>query len=370
MIKFSHSYISAEAVELASETLRSGWVSEGPMVERFEKALAERFGMANPVAMNSETSALHLALVLSGVGAGDEVILPAQTFIATGAVILMCGAKPVFADIDQRTGNILPEEISVKVTPHTRAVIPVHHGGLPCDMREINAIATHAGISVIEDAAHAMGATYRGAPIGSFSRFTCFSFQATKHLTTGDGGALCCLFKDDYERARLLRWFGIDRKNAKPSILGEREFNVRQCGYKYHMNDLAAAVGLGNLQGFERRLVQRRQKASAWAVGLSGVSGIELMKYESCTVPKPRKHAYWFFSLLVERREDFIRKVASAGMEASVVHLRIDRNACFGGPYDLPGQAEFERRHVALPVHEGVGMEAIQAVVQAIREGW
>jgi perosamine synthetase len=315
--------------------------------------------------MNSETSALHLALVLCGVGTGDEVILPAQTFIATGSVILMQKATPVFADIDPDTGNITADSIAHKVNSKTKAIIVVHHGGYPFDMNDIHYVAAKAAIPVIEDAAHALGAKYKGDVMGTLSRFACFSFQAIKHVTCGDGGALCCQFKTDYERARLLRWFGIDRRNTKASILGEREFDVKECGYKYHMNDLAAAVGIGNLSGFAESLKRRQQIGEALRLRLAGIAGIELME----SAPD-RTHAYWFFSLLVDRREDFIRKVAGAGVEASVVHFRIDKNDCFGGPYDLPGQAEFEARHVALPVHEGVTWEAIDVIVETLKAGW
>src|SRR5262249_43887055 len=159
----------------------------------FEQELATTLGLIRPVAVNSGTSALHLALEVAGVGSGDEVILPAQTFVASGLSILMCDAAPVFADIQPFTGNIDPGSVRAKITARTKAIMPVHWGGYPCDMDEINAIARGHDLAVIEDAAHALGAIYKGRPVGALSRFTAFSFQAIKHLTTGDGGALCCL---------------------------------------------------------------------------------------------------------------------------------------------------------------------------------
>ena len=271
----------------------------------------------------------------------------------------------MFADIDPETGNITADSIAHKVNSKTKAIIVVHHGGYPCDMNDIHYVAAKAAIPVIEDAAHALGAKYKGDVMGTLSRFACFSFQAIKHVTCGDGGALCCQFKTDYERARLLRWFGIDRRNTKASILGEREFDVKECGYKYHMNNLAAAVGLGNLIDFPASLKRRQEVGKFFQKNLDGVPGITLMRDES-----DRIHAYWFFSMLVDRREDLIRKLAIEGVEASVVHLRIDRNSCFGGPYDLPGQAEFERRHLALPTHELMTWEAADRVVKVIQTGW
>ena len=173
-MNFFHTHISPRAIELATETLRSTFVSEGNRVHEFETELSRTLGLVRPVAVNSGTSALHLALVLAGIGPGDEVILPAQTFVASGMVILMCGARPVFADIHPHTGNLDPASIRKKITPRTKAIMPVHWAGCPCDMDEINAIAREHGLTVVEDAAHALGATYKSRPVGSLSRFTAF----------------------------------------------------------------------------------------------------------------------------------------------------------------------------------------------------
>jgi perosamine synthetase len=365
-ISFFHTHISPSAVELANQVLRSAWISEGVMVKRFESALCERLGLRNPIAVNSGTSALHLALALVGVGPGDEVILPAQTFVATGLVILMQRATPIFADIDPMTGNISAASVAERINPRTKAVIPVHWAGYPCDMDEINALAARHGLAVIEDAAHALGATYKGKPLGSISRFTAFSFQAIKHLTTGDGGALCCLDEADVRVAFSRRWFGIDRPNSRPSILGEREYDIDAVGYKYHMNDLAAAVGLGNLEDFPQRLARRQRIGSYYRKHLQNVPGLQLLRLDD-----DRTHAYWLFTVLVERREDFIRKLAENGIPSSVVHLRIDHNSVFGGVRDdLPGQAAFNECQAAIPVHDGLGDEDIERIVASIRGGW
>jgi perosamine synthetase len=365
-ISFFHTHISPSAVELVTQVLQSGWLSEGVMVKRFESALSQRLGLRNPVAVNSGTSALHLALALVGVGPGDEVILPAQTFVATGLVILMQRATPVFADIDPMTGNISAASVAERISPRTKAVIPVHWAGYPCAMDEINALAARHGLVVIEDAAHALGATYKGKPVGSISSFTVFSFQAIKHLTTGDGGALCCLGEADARAALSRRWFGIDRANSRPSILGEREYDIDAVGYKYHMNDLAAAVGLGNLEDFPQRLARRQQLGAYYRDQLRSVSGVQLLRLDN-----DRTHAFWLFTVLVDRREDLIRKLASHGIPASVVHLRIDHNSVFGGMRgDLPGQAAFNERQVALPLHEALTPEDVAKVVSAIQSGW
>ncbi len=363
---FFHSYVAPAAVERATECLKSGWISEGRQVREFEAALAKRLGMIRPVALNSGTAALHLALAVAGVGPGDEVILPPQTFVATGLVILMQGATPVFADIDPETGNLDPATLRAKITEATKAVIPVHWTGYPCELDEINAIAHEHGLAVIEDAAHALGATYKGRPIGAISRFTAFSFQAIKHLTTGDGGALCCPRDDDHHAARNRRWFGIDREASEPSILGERLFEIDTVGFKYHMNDLAAAVGLGNLESFPARLSRRRQIATRFAHALADVPGVHLLRRD-----EDRESACWVFNLRVERREEFIRALAGRMVPASVVHLRIDRYRVFGGVREeLTGQAVFEAGQVSLPAHAGLSDEDIEQIITAVRAGW
>jgi len=365
-MEFFHTHISPRAAELAGQVLRSGWINEGPMVRRFEEALGVELGIQHPVAVNSCTAALHLALVLAGVGPGDEVILPAQTFVATGLVVLHQRATPVFADIDPRTGNLSVESIREHLTGRTRAILAVHWGGYPCDLGPINQLASERGLAVVEDAAHALGGTYQGRPLGAISRFTAFSFQAIKHLTTGDGGALGCREEADYRAAARRRWFGIDRQLAQPSPLGERIYDVEEVGYKYHMNDLAAAVGLGNLERFPERLARRRAIGERYRRELAGVAGLELLEARP-----DRAHAYWLFTILVERRLDFIRLLAEKGIPASVVHLRIDKYGVFGGPRpDLAGQADFDQRQVAIPLHEALSDEEIGEVIRTIRSGW
>ena len=363
---FFHTRISEEAIRLAAETLRSGWISEGARVREFEGAMASQLGIRNPVALNSGTSALHLGLLLAGVRPGDQVIVPAQTFVASGLAVLMCGAEVVFADVQRTTGNLDPKSVRSKITGRTRAIMPVHWGGYPCDMDELSEIASGAGVRVVEDAAHALGASYRGRAIGSISDFTVFSFQAIKHLTTGDGGLLACLAEADAAEARRLRWFGIDRARDAASILGERQYNLGKVGYKYHMNDIAAAIGLGNLVAFAEVLARHREIAARYRRGLSGVAGLVLLE-----AAPDRQPSHWIHTVLVERREDFVRALKSRGIPASVVHQRIDRNAVFGGIRpDLPNQAYFDENQIALPIHSACTDGEIDGVVDAVRAGW
>jgi perosamine synthetase len=365
-MEFFHTNISSQAKENVNKVLDSTFVSAGKMAELFEKELTNRLGFVNPISLNSGTSALHLALAVAGIGPRDEVILPAQTFIATGLVILMQGATPVFADIQLETGNIDPESIRAKITRRTKAIIPVHWSGYPCDLDEINQIASEHGLAVIEDAAHALGAVYKGMKVGAISRFTAFSFQAIKHLTTGDGGALCFLNEPDFNKGKRRRWFDIDRDNSIPSILGEREYDASDLGYKYHMNDVAAAIGLGNLKEINSILDHHRKLGKLYYEGLKNIPGLQLMRHKN-----DRESSWWFFQALVNDREGFIRRLKEDGIPASVVHLRIDSNSVFGGiRRELVNQEKFNDLQVSLPVHNGIKEEEVNQIIETIKHGW
>jgi perosamine synthetase len=366
MISIFNTFIHPESKKIITEVLDSTFLSEGETVAQFEQKLTTDLYLCNCVALNSGTSALHLALALANVGKGDEVILPAQTFIATGLVILQQGATPVFADIEHATGNISVESIKKKITAKTKAIMPVHWGGYPCDMDEIGLLAQKSELVVIEDAAHAIGAMYKKRSIGTLSDFTCFSFQAIKHLTTGDGGALCMRRDVDFQNAKSKRWFGINRDHSPINELGERGYNIADIGYKYHMNNYAAALGLANLNGFKERLQKRMAVANYYRNELKKISGIKLFDYKS-----DRQSAYWLFGFHVEKRLDFVRALKEKGIAASVVHQRIDRNAVFGGiRKDLTQQALFDETQVHIPIHDEIDFEKAAYIVETIKTGW
>jgi len=366
MIDFFHTYISPDAAERIAGLLATTFISERKLVSEFEMQLASQLDILNPIALNSGTAALHLAIILSGVKQGDEVILPPQTFIASGLAIKHAGAIPVFSDIQYETGNIDPISMRNKISHNTKAIMVVHWAGYPCDMTEILQIASEFKIPVIEDAAHALGATYRGTPIGALSPFTCFSFQAIKHVTTGDGGAIAFMDKDDADKARKLRWFGIDRARSQMSYLGERIYNADEIGFKYHMNDYAAALGLSNLNGFSARLDRLRKMNALYRRGLEGVDGLKLFRQDA-----DRESACWLFGVHVERREEFVRKMKERAIPVSVVHQRIDRNDIFGGKRaDLVMQEKFDSTQIHLPINSGMTEEQIEYVINEIRTGW
>ena len=358
-MNFFDTTVTDVAKSNAYEVLESGMLSEGKWVEWFEQGVSEEFGYKNCVAVNSCTSALHLALILAGVKPGDEVILPAQTFKATGDVILQCGAKPVFADINKETGCISVMDAYNKSSPKTKAVIAVSWGGTPCNLKEMVSFCEYWGCSLIQDNAHALGSTYQGKPIADFGDFSCFSFQAIKQLTTGDGGMLTCKHPHDYYRARKLRWFGIDRENDKTGFDGERMYDSHEVGYKYHMNNIAAAIGLGNLHGVKERQARRKWVAD---------------QYDGCFDARAVTRtgsSDWLYTTLIDNRDDFIRMMRSKDIPVSVVHSGIDRNSIFGGiDRSLTNQRYWDEHHICLPCHSGLTDEDVQKVCDAIRGGW
>lgn len=366
MIPFFITHVSREATARVAETLNSGLLSEGTLVRRFELELQNKLGLSGAVALNSGTSALHLGLICGGIGPGDEVILPAQTFIASGLSILQAGARPVFADIDPATGNLDPASVRRFFTARTKAVMPVHWGGMPCDLDELASVASDHGAWLIEDAAHAIGATYKKRFIGAISRFTVFSFQAIKHITTGDGGMLVCRLPEDEAVARRRRWFDIERENSPMSPEGERQYDAQAVGYKYHLNDYAAALGLANLPDLPEILSRRRMIASRYREELAGVQGVTLLD-----APLHSESAWWLFTMRVERRLDFIVALRERGVPASVVHQGIHKNTVFGQiGKDLPGQRLFDETQVSIPVHEQLLDDDVTLIIDSIRRGW
>lgn len=358
--------ITKKSIELVNDSLESTFISAGSKADEFESKLAEKLSMKRPVTVNSGTSALHLALVSAGVTYGDEVILPSQTFIASGLAIMYQGAKPVFADINYMTGNIDPESIKSKITNKTKAIMVVHWGGYPCDMDEIKKIADDNNLVVIEDAAHALGSSYKGKSIGSISDYTCFSFQAIKHLTCGDGGAVCSLTDENEKRLKKLRWFNIDREDDNPDILGERVYNSNEIGYKYHMNDISAAIGLGNLESIDIKLERYYEIVNQYNNELSEVDGVKMFDYKN-----DRKSSYWLYGFHVERREDFINKLNSFDIPSSVVHLGIDRNDLFGGKdMSLTNQRKFDNTQINIPIHDGLSDDDVKKIITTIKSGW
>lgn len=366
MIQLFETNISESTITLVADVLRRGRLSEGEKVKALEGQICQRFGVPNAIALNSGTSALHLALVCAGVKPGDEVITTAQTFVATAMVAHYVGARVVFADIEPNTPNIDVRDVSRRVTPRTKAILAVHYGGYPCDMEGLRKVADSCGAALVEDAAHALGATYRNQPIGTFGDYSAFSFQAIKQITSGDGGLLVCRNPEKYREAMRKRWFGIDRANRVPSELGQPFWNITEVGYKYHMNDLAAALALGQLEGFDVAHARRLTLGRHYREALVGIPGLTLLDEEP-----DRQSSYWLFTVKVDHRLEFIRAMRSRDVEAAVWHQRIDEHSLFGGRRtDLPNQETFNNTQVAIPLRPGLTDSQVQHILDAVKSGW
>src|SRR6266446_2560503 len=269
-LPFALPHITQAEIDEVVDTLRSGWLTTGPKTKRFEREFAERIGTPYALAVNSATAAMHLALDAIGLQPGDEVIIPVYTFTATAEVVVYCGARPVFVDVDRVTCNLDPTQLEKHITAKTRAIMVVHIAGLPAELDAIHAIAKAHNLPVIEDAAHAFPAKYRGRIIGSISDLTAFSFYATKTLTTGEGGLLTTSNPAYAERATIMALHGISHDAWKRySAQGSWYYEVLRAGYKYNMTDLAAAIGLHQLARSEWLLERRRSIARQYTEAFS-----------------------------------------------------------------------------------------------------
>jgi len=356
-------YMSPRVIKGLSKVLKTRWIGQGPKVEEVERKFSNMYKLPYVVSVNNCTAAMHLSLILAEVKDGDEVITTPMTCSATNIPILYCRGKAVFADIQEDTLNIDPRSIEQKITKKTKAIIAVHWAGYPCDMDEILKIAKRHNLCVIEDAAHALGAYYRGRRIGSISDFTCFSFQAIKQITSVDGGILTVKSRDNYKRAKLLRWYGIDRE-----FVGDiyQKFNVKEFGYKYHMNDMTAAMLIVQLDDLPKVLARREKIVKIYRKNLNNVAGLELLESKD-----DRISGNWLFTIKVKNRKGFIEKLHQNQIESHMCHIRCDVYPIFGGKrLDLPAMNKVENKYVSIPLHTKLTDDDVSRVIKVIRGGW
>ncbi len=364
-IMLFYPHVPESAVSAVTEVLHSRWIGQGPKVAQFEKEFGTKFGgSGHALAVGSGTDALHLAYLLAGLQPGDEVITPVFTCTATSIPFLYMGVKIRFADVDPETLNINVNHVRSLISEKTKAIVCVHYGGLACDMDELHAIASEYNIPIIEDAAHALGATYKGRFVGQLSQFTMFSFQAIKSLTTGDGGMLVVQDQELVPQAERIRWFGIDRSNKQK---GTWENDIWEVGYKYQMTDIAAAMGLAGLHEFDRTLAYRQRLFDIYRSGLQGIDGIRLIGADHTD----RTHAAWLCTALVEKRVDFMKYLRAHRIESGQVHYRNDRYSILGGRRDdLPNMDAVEENYIVLPLHTHIKESDVAFVCDTIRKGW
>lgn len=353
-----------QEVAAVAEVIRSGWIGLGPKTAEFERAFADFLGAPYAVGLNSATAALDLALRLLGVGRGDEVIVPVMTFVSTAHAVIYNLATPVFADVDPTTLNIDSADVARKISPHTRAILPVHYGGRPVDMDGLRAVAGQ--IPIVEDAAHACGATYRGRKAGTLGDLACFSFHAVKNLSTGDGGALVIHDQAVMERAKRLRWLGIDRSTWERTDTGRAyswEYDVNEVGLKCHMNDIAAAIGLVQLGKLAAANARRRRIAERYTAGLSDLPWLETPPQDT-----PDSVSSWhIYCIRAEDRDDLNVHLQARGIGTGVHFKPIHLYACYGRQPHLPVAERLFERILSLPMHPGLSDDDVDTVIGAIR---
>jgi dTDP-4-amino-4,6-dideoxygalactose transaminase len=367
--------ITDAEIGAVTDALRSGWITTGPRTKEFEKRFAEAVGATHAVAVNSCTAALHLALEALGVAAGDEVIVPTLTFAASAEVVRYLGAHPVLVDVLPGDHNLDPRKVEAAITPKTKAIIPVHFGGQACDLDAITAIAKKRGLKVIEDAAHAFPTRYRGKTVGAFGDVTCFSFYATKTLTTAEGGMATTENPELADRMRVMALHGISKDAWKRyTAEGSWYYEIVAPGYKYNMTDVAAAMGLAQLARAQEMLDRRRAIARRYAEAFSTNPCLELLE-----VRDEGEHAWHLFviklvdgTLSIDRNR-CIEELKARGVGTSVhfipLHIHPYYRETYGyKPDDFPVALDVYGRSISLPIYSKMGDADVNRVIEAVMD--
>ena len=374
MLPFHVPDVGDEEIEEVLDVLRSGWLTTGPKARDFERAFAAMVGAKHAVAVNSCTAALHLALEAAGIREGDEVLVPTMTFAATAEVVTYFKAKPVLLDCVDGTLNLDTNRIEQAITDKTKAIVPVHFAGHPCDMDQILSIAHTHNLRVVEDAAHALPARYNGKTVGSIGESTCFSFYATKNITTGEGGMLTTDNPEIAARARMMSLHGLSRDAwNRYSAEGSWYYEILSPGFKYNLTDIAAALGLAQLKKCDRFWKTRERYAARYHEGFRDLPEI-VYPQASAHV----QHAWHLYVIQLEldrlriTRNEFIGRLQQAGIGCSVhfipLHLHPYYRETFGyQPNDFPMANRIFERVLSLPLYSKMTEADVTRVIEIVR---
>tara|TARA_Y100000310_G_scaffold229436_1_gene231863 strand:- start:783 stop:1925 length:1143 start_codon:yes stop_codon:yes gene_type:complete len=340
-------HIPKNYLKVLKKVFSGRWVGQGPLVDKLEKIFSTKFANNLPsVAVGSGTDALHLAYILSGIKKGDEIICPIFTCTATNIPLLYIGAKIKFADVNPDTLNISIKSVKNLITKKTKAIVFVNYAGLPCELNELNKIAKKNKLILIQDAAQSLGATYQNKPITSYADYTIFSFQAIKHVTSGDGGILVLKNKNLAKKALRIRWFGIDRPKKQG---GTWENDIKEVGYKYQMTDIGASILLESIKEFKKIIAHRKKIFNTYLKNLSKNKKIKIVNSKGNFV-----HAHWIFTIILDRKDFLQKKLRSKSIETNQVHFRNDKYSIFSKfvkNRKFKNMDKVENKYLALPIH-------------------
>jgi len=371
-LPFMRHLIEDDDVDEVVNTLRSDWLTTGPKTNIFEEKFKLYVGSDFAVALNSCTAGLHLALVVAGIEKGDEVITTPLTFTATSEAIIRQGAKPIFVDVHTDTYNIDEEQILEKITPRTKAILPMHFGGHPCELKAIQEIADDYGLVVIEDAAHALSAEYEGKKIGSISDITAFSFHPTKNITTGEGGMITTNNEEYAKRIKRLSLHGISKDTYQRYNLGSWYYEVLEAGFKYNITDIQSSLGITQLNKIERFWGFREKYFDQYNAAFQDIPEIAVP-----TVKNNVRHSYHLYPILLRAellnidRGEFIKRMNDEKIGTSVhyipLHLHPYYKTTFGYEKgDYPNAEYVGDREVSLPIYPKLTTENVQYVIDTV----
>jgi perosamine synthetase len=352
-----------DEIDAVSEVIRSNWIGLGPKTAEFEAKFAEYCRVKYCVGVNSATAALDLALKLLHINPGDEVIVPTMTFVSTAHVVAYNLALPVFADVDVHTMNVDLQDVENKISCKTKAIIPVHYSGRPVDMDKLKIIAK--GIPIVEDCAHATGAKYKGKPVGGIGEIGCFSFQAVKNLAMGDGGALVMEKKEWSERAKRLRWLGIDKGTWDRTTLDRSywwEYLVDEIGLKCHMNDIAASLGLVQLQKLEKMNARRLEIVNHYFEAFKDLEEIELPLKDD----EIFQSSWHIFHVKCKDRDVLAEYLQKEGIATGVHYKPIHLYKCYNQKTHLENAEKLQDRILTLPLYPDLTDNEVNYVIDKI----
>ena len=370
-LPYGHQWIDDEDIAAVTEVLKGDWITQGPKVDEFETKIAEYCGAKYAVAVSSGTAALHAACAVAGISEGDEAITTPITFAATANAITYCGGKPVFADISEDTLNINPEEIRNRLSPQSKAILPVDFAGHPADLDEIMAIARERGLVVIEDASHALGAEHKGHKIGSLADMTVFSFHPVKHITTGEGGMILTDNEEFYEKLKIFRHHGIVKDNLDK---GSWYYEIYNTGHNFRITDFQCALGISQLKKLGRFVERRREIAAKYTEAFSGMDGV-ITPVERGNV-KAVYHIYVIqlrAEMLTVGRKEVFEALRAENIGVNVHYMPLHLHPFYQRQFgykkgDYPRAERYYERAITLPIFPKMSDGAVEDVIKAVKK--